>query len=132
MVHRDERVIAFMDTSPVTPGHVLVAPREHANGLEDLNPHLGAHTWLVAHRVARGLRRSGLRCDGVNILLSDGSAAFQDVFHVHLHVIPRYHRDSFRIEAEWLERDSDMLESDAVAVRAGLRDLMSEGPVVST
>jgi diadenosine tetraphosphate (Ap4A) HIT family hydrolase len=95
VVHQDDEVITFMDLQPITPGHSLVVPRRHAVGLEDLPEAVGVHMWTQAHRLARGLRRSTLRCEGVNIFLADGEAAYQEIFHVHLHVFPRFADDRF-------------------------------------
>jgi histidine triad (HIT) family protein len=89
LVYADEHVVAFMDIEPVTQGHLMVLPRAHVDSLEALNEELGARVFQVAHRLARALYRSGLPCEGVNMFLADGRAAFQDVFHVHLHVLPR-------------------------------------------
>src|SRR3712207_346170 len=82
-------VLALMDIDPVTPGHVLVIPRAHLPDLADLTDELAGEMMAVARRVAAALRRSGLRCDGVNLFYADGEAAFQEVFHAHLHVFPR-------------------------------------------
>lgn len=120
VVHEDRDVMAFMDHQPVTPGHVLVVPRVHAEGLEDLDDAIGALVWRLAHRVGRALRRSGLRCDGVNMFLADGEAAFQEVFHVHLHVFPRFKGDGFTIDADWRVRERVTLDTTAVAVRTGI------------
>ena len=103
IVHSDEHVVAFMDIRPVVPGHLLVVPRRHAVGLADLDPEDGARVFRVAQRLARALRDSalrdsGLRCDGVNLFLADGVAAGQEVFHVHLHVLPRHPGDGFRLQ----------------------------------
>ncbi len=95
IVYADEVVRAFMDIQPVNPGHVLVVPNAHASSLSELAEHTGAHLFVVAQRVAAALRESGLRCEGVNLFLADGEAASQDVFHVHLHVLPRYVGDGF-------------------------------------
>ena len=120
LVHSDETVIAFLDLRPVTTGHLLVIPRAHAAFLADLDPAVGGLMFGVAQRMAAALRRSGLRCDGVNLFLADGEAAFQEVFHVHLHVIPRTPGDGFRIRAKW--RPPARAELDLVAdrVRDGL------------
>jgi histidine triad (HIT) family protein len=112
-----------MDLSPVTPGHLFVFPRAHVESLEALDADLGAHLFRVAHRLARALYRSGLPCEGVNMLLADGEAAFQEVFHVHLHVFPRTPGDGFRIEADWRQRDRAELDAAAEQVRRGLRAL---------
>ena len=94
-VYEDEAVAAFMDILPINPGHALVVPRRHAASLADLDPQDGARLFQVGQRVAEGLRKSGLRCEGVNLFLADGEAAGQDVFHVHLHVFPRFKGDGF-------------------------------------
>ena len=98
VVHSGEQVMAFMDTTPVNSGHVLVIPKAHAAELSELNPETGAQMFKVATRVAEGLRRSGVKCEGVNLFLTDGEAAFQEVFHVHLHVIPRFKGDGFGLK----------------------------------
>lgn len=118
--YADDQVMAIMDIAPVTPGHLLVIPRVHAVGLDDLDEDTGAHVWRIGHRMARALRRSGLRCDGVNVFLADGAAAFQEIFHVHLHVFPRYEGDGFRIEATWATRERNLLDRESEAIRAAL------------
>ncbi|OHV30534.1 histidine triad (HIT) protein [Parafrankia colletiae] len=127
LIYEDDAVIAFADHSPVTPGHLLVVPRTHAVGLEDLAEPDGIRVWQVAHRLGRALRRSGLRCEGVNVFLADGEAAFQEVFHLHLHVFPRFTGDTFRIDAHWEIRDRAELDQTAAAVRAGLAALARGG-----
>jgi diadenosine tetraphosphate (Ap4A) HIT family hydrolase len=112
-----------MDLQPVTPGHLLVIPKAHAVGLEDLQEDVGVQVWKVAHQLGRALRRSGLRCEGVNLFLADGEAAFQEVFHVHLHVFPRFTGDPFRIDADWRVRERNELDETAAAVRGGLAAL---------
>ncbi len=95
VVHRDDLCLAFMDLHPVNPGHLLVVPLDHATYLADLPAATGAHMFTVAQQLAASLRRSGLRADGVNVFLADGEAAGQEVFHVHLHIIPRFAGDGF-------------------------------------
>jgi histidine triad (HIT) family protein len=95
VVFRDELACAFLDIRPVNPGHVLVVPVGHASNLSELDEEVGCHLFQVAQRVARALRSSDVRCQGVNLLLADGAVAGQEVFHVHLHVIPRFEGDGF-------------------------------------
>ena len=90
--------LAFLDLHPITEGHTLVVPRRHAASIGELDEVTAVATWSVARRVAAALRSSGLRCEGVNFFLADGAAAGQEVFHAHLHVIPRWPGDGFRIE----------------------------------
>ena len=84
-----------MDIQPVNPGHLLVIPLRHAAYLADLDADTAAHLMRTAHRLTAALRASELRCEGVNIFLADGEAAMQEVFHVHLHIFPRYKGDGF-------------------------------------
>ena len=84
-----EQAIAFMDINPVTPGHTLVVPRSHATDLFDVDADDLAATVRLAREIARRAR-DRLDADGVNILNCTGEAAWQSVFHFHLHVIPRY------------------------------------------
>lgn len=95
MVYQDELCSVFMDIQPVNAGHVLVVPKAHATYLVDLPPETGAHMFKVARRVSLAIRSTDIRCEAVNLFLADGEAAGQDVFHVHLHVIPRYKGDGF-------------------------------------
>jgi len=95
IVYIDEKVMAFMDIQPVNSGHVLIIPKTHSAQLSELNPETGAHLFKVAMRIAEALRQSGIKCEGINFFLADGEAAFQEIFHVHLHVIPRFRDDGF-------------------------------------
>ncbi len=95
-VYQDEKVSAFMDIQPINPGHVLVIPNREVASLTDLDEETGAHLFRIGHRIAKALRQSGLKCEGVNLFLADGQAAKQDVFHVHLHVFPRFRGDNFK------------------------------------
>jgi diadenosine tetraphosphate (Ap4A) HIT family hydrolase len=95
LVYQDDLVTAFMDILPVNPGHLLIVPNEHSPGLSGLDEAAGQRLFGVAARLGGALRQSGLRCEGVNLYLADGRAAGQEVFHVHMHVLPRYEGDGF-------------------------------------
>ncbi|MBJ8340377.1 HIT family protein [Antrihabitans sp. YC3-6] len=94
-VYEDDDVFAFMDIRPFTPGHLLVIPKVPARSLAELDPAVGGKLFQVGQRLAAALRASEVACDGVNFFLADGVAAGQEVFHVHLHVIPRTSGDGF-------------------------------------
>lgn len=98
VVYKDEIVTAFMDIQPVNPGHILVIPNHHIAHLADLDPQTGGHMFQIAQRVAAAIRQTDVKCEGVNLFLADGEAAGQDVFHVHLHVFPRYAGDGFGLK----------------------------------
>ena len=96
VVREDERTIAFMDINPATRGHVLVIPRTHARDLWEVGPDDLAACALAAQDLARRAR-DRLGAEGVNLLNSCGEAAWQTVFHFHVHVIPRYAADPLRL-----------------------------------
>ena len=124
--YEDETVVAFLDVAPVNPGHLLVLPRRHAVSLAGLDEAVGAHMFVVAQRLAAAVRASGVRCEGVNLFLADGEAAFQDVFHVHLHVLPRWNGDAFRIDADWSNRpERSELDTVAASIRSAHEQLTS-------
>jgi len=116
IVFRDDAAIAFMDINPVTAGHLLVVPLRHFAHLSDMDEETGAHLFRVAMRLQDAIRSSGIRCEGINYFLADGEAAGQEVFHVHLHVFPRYKDDGFGIEADWSVKPSSA-ELDDLAGR---------------
>ena len=101
IVYDDADLLTFLTIGPVTPGHLLIIPKRHAPFLADLDEAIGAQMFTVAMRLARALRASGLRCEGINLFLADGEAAFQEVFHTHLHVFARFAEDTFRIDTDW-------------------------------
>ncbi len=90
----DDEVVAFMDIQPVNPGHTLVVPRRHAPTAADLDERSASAVWSMSLHIAAAVRRT-LRPDGVNFFVADGAAAGQEVFHFHLHVLPRYVGDGF-------------------------------------
>ncbi len=120
VVYEDDTAVAFMDLYPVTPGHLLVVPRKHAVGLEDLDGATSAHVWSVGHDLARALRRSNMRCEEINVLVCDGEVAFQTVFHFHLHVIPRYAGDGWILKSKPPARDRSLLDGEALAIRTAI------------
>jgi histidine triad (HIT) family protein len=121
-VYDDERAVAFMDIQPVNPGHVLVVPRRHTAALADLDAEDAAHLMRVAQRITAALPRSGLRAEGVNLWLADGEAAGQDVFHVHLHVVPRFAGDGFGLHfgPDYRVRERSELDEAAERIRGAL------------
>ena len=115
-VAEDERTVAFMDINPATRGHLLVVPREHSTDLHDIGPEDLTACVLAAQALAARLRDT-LGADGINLLNSTGSAAWQTVFHFHLHVIPRYEADPLRLP--WHPAPGDRDEIAAAAEELG-------------
>ena len=96
IVAEDERTFSFMDINPATRGHALVVPRRHARDLLEIDGDDLAAVALAAQRLARRAH-DRLNDDGVNVINSCGRAAWQTVFHFHIHVIPRYEGDPLRL-----------------------------------
>jgi histidine triad (HIT) family protein len=118
VIESDERTLAFMDINPATRGHALVVPRDHAPDLHAIGAEDLTACALTAQRVA-GRAREALRADGVNVLNSTGRAAWQTVFHFHLHVIPRYADDPLRLPWVPGPGDPDEIAAAAAALQGG-------------
>jgi histidine triad (HIT) family protein len=115
-VDEDERTVAFMDINPATRGHALVVPRAHAADLLEIDAEDLAATIAAAQRLARtAVARFG--ADGVNLINSCGAAAWQTVFHFHIHVIPRYEGDQIPLPWRVQPGDPDKIAAAADALR---------------
>jgi histidine triad (HIT) family protein len=113
IVDEDERTMSFMDINPATRGHALVVPRRHARNLLEVDPEDLAAVAVSAQRLARRMTER-LNADGINLINSCGSAAWQTVFHLHVHVIPRYEDDPLKLP--WVPAPGDQ---DEIAATAG-------------
>lgn len=122
--YEDADAIAFLDIQPVNPGHVLVVPRQHYEGLLDIPADLARHLFEVALKLApivRGLAKA----DGMNVIVNSGAAAGQDVFHYHVHVIPRRPDDGFDVALPFAGSempDRTLLDATAARIIAALRN----------
>lgn len=92
--YQDDTVVAFMDIQPITHGHMLVVPRAHAALMSEVEDSVALRSFRVARQLGSVVRKT-LGAAGVNLFVADGEAAFQDVPHFHVHVIPRYPNDGF-------------------------------------
>ena len=116
-VYRDADCAAFMDIQPVNLGHVLIVPVRHGAHLADIDADTAAKLMRIGRAVTAALRASDFQCEGVNFFLADGEAAMQEVFHVHLHVFPRFRGDGFglRFAPEYYTRRPERAELDRAA-----------------
>ena len=112
VVASDERALAFLDINPATRGHTLVIPRAHVQDIHEIDADDLAAATALAQTIA-GRARERLGADGVNLLHSSGSAAWQTVFHFHIHVIPRYLGDPLRLP--WVPAPGEASEIAAAA-----------------
>jgi histidine triad (HIT) family protein len=118
IVDEDERTIAFMDIAPATRGHALVIPRAHADDLLSIEAEDLAAVALAGRRLAARMEER-LDADGVNLINSCGAAAWQTVFHFHVHVIPRYAGDPLRLPWVPSEGDQEQIALAAQELTAG-------------
>lgn len=110
ILHETDDTLAFLDINPITEGHALVIPKRHATDLHDIEPDDLAATARSAKEVA-GLLTERLGCDGINLLHATGAAAWQTVFHLHIHVLPRTTGD---IAFPFPHRGADPAELEAL------------------
>jgi histidine triad (HIT) family protein len=112
IVDSDEHTVTLMDINPATRGHALVIPRNHSEDLLAIDEDDLVHTAVAAQRIVKRME-STLRPDGFNLLNATRAAAWQTVFHFHIHVIPRYQDDPLKLP--WIPRVADMDEISAIA-----------------
>ena len=96
IVFQDRETMAFMDINPANPGHTLVIPKRHVCDIYELDEETAAALMQVTVRVAQAVKRA-LQPDGLNLVQSNERAGGQDVFHIHMHIIPRWHGDGLRL-----------------------------------
>lgn len=117
VVASDEHTVAFCDISPATDGHTLVVTRRHVADLFELDAAETGPLMASVKRVAETLR-AALAPDGVNLLQSNGAAAFQTVFHLHVHVVPRYADDGLTLPWTPTPGDPEAIAATAERLRA--------------
>ncbi len=111
-IYEDDDYLAILDIRPFTRGHTLVIPKVHTVDLTDTPPQTVAQMSVIGQRIAKAARASGLHADGNNIAVNDGKSAFQSVFHIHLHVVPRRTGDKLSFAKGMLvRRDPDREET---------------------
>jgi histidine triad (HIT) family protein len=117
-VQEDEHTVAFMDINPWTRGHALVIPRSHSPNIYEVGDDDLRHTAIAAKRLALRIKER-LRCDGVNVLNASEPAAWQSVFHFHMHVIPRYDDDPLELPVRPRQAETNELAEVAAEIRGG-------------
>ena len=111
-VYEEELILAFMDINPANPGHLLVIPKRHYRNIFDIDVEMAGKIMRVGTRLA-SVVKTALNPDGLNLLQSSESAAFQTVFHFHLHLIPRWEDDSLVLP--WQPQQGDINQIAEVA-----------------
>jgi histidine triad (HIT) family protein len=130
MCYEDSDALAFMDIQPVNAGHTLVVPRQHYESFLDLPHDLGLHLFEVAMQLGPVIRRvTGMK--GMNLIVSSGAEAGQDVYHFHIHLIPRSPGDGFEVPLPFggsAMPDRTVLDAMAARIIANLRDPVRRTP----
>ncbi|MEY8015164.1 HIT family protein [Mycobacterium servetii] len=118
-IHEDDDYLAILDIRPFTRGHTLVLPKRHSVDLTDTPPEILAGMATLGQRIARAARATEL-ADATNMAINDGRAAFQTVFHIHLHVLPRRDGDKLSVAKGMLLRRDPDREATARILREAL------------
>lgn len=118
-LYENKQVLVFMDIKPVNQGHLLIIPKKHAELINEVDQKVSAEMFRLAKIMNSAVRSSGLKCEGVNFFLADGESAGQEIFHTHLHVIPRFKKDGFgfRFPKDYKVRDRKELEKIAQKIK---------------
>ena len=106
IVYEDEYVLAFLDISQTTEGHTLIIPKIHRVDVFEMEPSVMEQVFSVVPKIARALKET-FGCSGLNVVNNNGKSAGQTVFHYHIHLIPRYGNDQFRIKFAHNRKDYD-------------------------
>jgi len=122
-IYEDDDYLAILDLRPITRGHTLVLPKRHTVELSDTPPQTLAGMVTIGQRIAAAARASELKADGNNIVVNDGRAAFQSVFHIHLHVAPRHTGDKLSFAKGLLVRRDPHREETGRILRDALAQL---------
>lgn len=116
-VYEDDDFRAILDVNPAARGHVIILPKKHAANIFELEDEEAAKIFPVAKKIATALKKT-YQCDGVNVLQNNGEAAGQTVFHLHVHVIPRYYDDD--VDIMWKPGETPDLEAVAEEIKKNL------------
>jgi diadenosine tetraphosphate (Ap4A) HIT family hydrolase len=125
-IYEDEHYLAILDIRPIVRGHTLVFPKHHTVDLTDTPPDTIADMTRIGQRIAKAARISELDADGNNIVINDGKAAFQSVFHIHLHVAPRKSGDKLSFAKGLIVRRDPDRETTARILRDALAQVDAE------
>ena len=122
-IYEDDDFLAILDIRPIVRGHTLVIPKKHTVDLTDTPPSTVADLARIGQRIGQAARTSELKADGNNIAINDGKAAFQSVFHIHLHVAPRKSGDKLSFAKGLVVRRDPDREATGRILREALAQL---------
>ena len=119
-VYEDNDFRAIMDIAPASRGHIIILPKQHAANVFELSEELASKIYVVAQKIAKVVKEE-VECDGINILQNNGEVAGQTVFHLHMHVIPRFTDDGIQIKWKQQEVDQDKIKELATKLATKLK-----------
>lgn len=122
IVYEDDLVIAFLDISQVTKGHTLVVPKEPFENVYELDEKTAGHLFKVVVKVSKALKKA-FNLEGLNIVNNNGKIAGQAVFHYHIHLIPRYVNDDYRIKG--IDHNREYSHEDFLHLKARIVNAQS-------
>lgn len=113
-VYEDEEIYAFLDISQVTKGHTLIIPKKHVENIYETNEEIASSLFARVPKIANALKKA-YQPAGINILNNNGKAAGQSVFHIHIHLIPRYD-ESDGFDAKWVTNNEAYTPEDLAEI----------------
>jgi histidine triad (HIT) family protein len=116
LVYEDEKTVAFLDIRPLNEGHTLIIPKEHYVNIFDIPQELLCHIHSVTKKVAQAVEKA-THADGISVIQQNGEAAGQEIFHLHVHVIPRFEGQKLPRLSELSEADREQLSRTAAKIR---------------
>ncbi len=119
ILYEDDQILAFMDIRPVSEGHMLIIPKHHYVDIFDTPEEVLAATHKVSKKIAAAVKKA-TKADGISIVQQNGKAAGQDIFHLHVHVIPRFEGKKMPRFEELGVVDRETLERAAEKIRQQL------------
>jgi histidine triad (HIT) family protein len=96
IVYEDDFVMAFLDINPISKGHTLIIPKKHYETFDEMDEKTSIHMFSSIKKII-SLYKDKYKMDGYNLICSNGREAQQEIFHVHIHLIPRYKEDKLKI-----------------------------------
>lgn len=119
IVYEDDIAMAFMDIQPVNQGHTLVVPKKHYVTLEDCDEDTAKHLMAITKKLNNSISKA-VKCEGILNLIANGEDAGQEIFHLHIHIVPRFKNDGFGLkfaDEYFEEKDIKVLDETAERIR---------------
>lgn len=126
IVYEDEHLLAFLDITQVTPGHTLLIPKKHLADIFAYEEEDAKNVFAAVPKLAKALEKAFPNMQGLNILNNNRPAAYQSVFHSHIHLIPRYSRDGDQFKLHFPEEAANLSDSEFAAIKEKIQNALKE------